>query len=85
MSMQAAVTIHGGAECEEGVRALAQVLPGIRALRDVTLNELERHRGCLTPVIYKRVRHVVTENDRVKKAASALKTGDMAEVRSAHG
>ncbi len=64
-------------ECEEGVRALAEVLPGIRALRDVTLGELERHRERLNPVIYKRVRHVVSENERVKKAARLLESGDV--------
>ncbi|HXM62281.1 MAG TPA: galactokinase [Terriglobales bacterium] len=66
-------------ECEEGLRALKQVLPAIRALRDVTVNELEQHRDLLSPVIYKRVRHVVTENDRVKRAAEALQTEDMAQ------
>jgi len=65
-------------ECEEGLRTLAEVLPGIRALRDVTLDELERHRSRLDPVIYKRVRHVVTENERVKKAARLLEAGDVA-------
>jgi galactokinase len=64
-------------ECEDGLRALAQVLPGIRALRDVTPNGLEQHQGRLSPVIYRRVRHVVTENDRVKKSAGALETGDL--------
>jgi galactokinase len=66
-------------ECEEGLQVFAKVLPGIRALRDVTLHELEEHRDRLSPIVYKRVRHVVTENDRVKKAASALETGDMAK------
>jgi galactokinase len=65
-------------ECEEGLRALSEVLPGIQAVRDVTLDELEQHRDRLSPVIYKRVRHVVTENDRVKSAAKALETGDLA-------
>jgi len=65
-------------ECEEGFRVLAQALPGIRALRDVTRDELEKYAHRLSPVIYKRVRHVVTENDRVKEAASALETGDVA-------
>jgi galactokinase len=67
-------------ECEDGFRALTAVLPGIRALRDVTLDDLEDHSGHLSDVIYKRVRHVVTENDRVKRAATALETGDIAEV-----
>jgi galactokinase len=66
-------------ECEEAVHVLAQVLPGIHALRDVTADELEKNRDRLRPVIYRRVRHVVTENDRVTKAASALKMENMAE------
>jgi galactokinase len=66
-------------ECEHGLRALTEILPGIRALRDVTLDDLEKHSNRLSQVIYKRVRHVVTENDRVKRAASALETGDIPE------
>ena len=66
-------------ECEDGFRVLAEVLLGIRALRDVTVDDLENHSNRLSDVIYKRVRHVVTENDRVKRAAMALETGDIAE------
>jgi galactokinase len=46
----------------------------------VTIDELEQHRSRLGPVIYKRVRHVVTENERVKMAASALQSADMAKL-----
>jgi len=60
------------AQCEEGVRRLSSVLPGIQALRDVTLHELEQHQGLLPEVIYRRCRHVVTENERVRQAAKAL-------------
>jgi galactokinase len=66
-------------ECEDGFRVLAEVLPGIRALRDVNVDDLENHSNFLSDVIYKRVRHVVTENDRVKRAAIALETVDIAE------
>jgi len=64
------------ADCEEGVRLLSRELPGIRALRDVTLSELERHDGELPGTIYKRCRHVVSENARVSSASSALQSGD---------
>ena len=64
------------AQCEEGVRLLAQALPHVRALRDVTEAELEQHRGRLPETIYKRCRHVVTENERVHKLASALQSGE---------
>src|ERR1700691_5671597 len=50
------------ADCEEAVRRLATVLPGIKALRDVSLEQLEKHRGLLTEVIYKRALHIRAEN-----------------------
>src|SRR5580700_304957 len=65
------------ADCEEAVRRLAEVLPGIRALRDVSLEQLERHRHVLTEVIYKRALHIVTENARVLDSAQALRAGDI--------
>jgi galactokinase len=64
-------------ECEEGVQKLSAVLPGIQALRDVTFQDLEQHRNLLSEVIYRRCRHVITENDRVPKAAVALRKGDI--------
>jgi len=67
-------------ECEEGVQKLSTALTGIRALRDVGLHDLETHRALLSEVVYRRCRHVVTENDRVPKAAAALESGDMAGV-----
>ena len=62
-------------ECEEAVRRLGEVLPGIRALRDVTLSQLQQHRQRLSDVLFKRSRHVITENDRVCKTADALGQG----------
>ncbi len=64
-------------ECEEGVRRLADVLPEIRALRDVTPHQLEEHREILSDTIYRRCQHVITENDRVSKFASALQSGEL--------
>ena len=68
------------AECEEGVRRLARVLPGIRALRDLSPSVLDEHRGLLTDTIYKRCRHVVSENGRVLEASTALKTSETAAL-----
>ncbi len=65
-------------DCEEGVRRLSAALPGIKALRDVTLEQLEVHKDLLTPVIYRRCRHVVSENERTVSAADALAGGDVA-------
>jgi galactokinase len=66
------------AECQAGVKLLAQNLNHVRALRDVTETELEQHRGCLPDVIYRRCRHVVSENARVLGAAQALEQNDFA-------
>jgi galactokinase len=65
------------ADCEEAVRRLATVLPGIRALRDVNLAQLEQYRGLLTDVIYKRALHIVSEDARVLDSAQALRAGDI--------
>lgn len=64
------------AECEEGVRVLATVLPNVRALRDVTLADLQEHRGALTSTVYKRCSHVITENERVVQMVGALESED---------
>ena len=66
------------AQCEEGVRLLSRSLPNIRALRDVTAEELELHGHDLPETIRKRCRHVVLENARVSAAAAALQDGDLA-------
>ncbi len=65
------------AQCEEAVSRLAAVLPTVRALRDVTPDELERHAEVLPEPLRKRARHVVTETDRTVRAASALSRGDL--------
>jgi len=67
------------AECEEGVRLLAKTRPNIRALRDAVLSDLTDSGTALPPVIMKRCRHVISENERVTKAAGALQAGDLSE------
>jgi galactokinase len=68
------------AQCEEGVNELARFLPGIKALRDVSLEDLKKYGAELQPAIYRRCRHVVTENARVLDAAAALEREDLEEV-----
>ena len=64
-------------QCEEGVQRLGAAMPGIRALRDVTPQQLEQHKALLPELIYRRCRHVVTEDDRVHRAVAALKRGSL--------
>ncbi|MCD6350888.1 MAG: galactokinase [Armatimonadetes bacterium] len=59
------------AQCEEAAQAL-----GVRALRDATMEDLEEAREKLSDVVYRRARHVITENERVFEVAEALEDGD---------
>ena len=55
------------ASCELGAEVL-----GVKALRDVGLDDLEEASGLLDPETFRRVRHVVTENDRVLQVVELL-------------
>jgi galactokinase len=68
------------AQCEEGVRALAEGVPGLRALRDATAATLEESRGRIPPVVFARCHHVVLENERTLAAAAALERRDLKSV-----
>jgi len=63
------------AECERGAEVL-----GVKALRDVTPEQLEARQGELDPVTYRRCRHVVTENNRTLQAVEAMRGGDLARL-----
>jgi len=65
------------AECDEGVRLLSKWYPEIRALRDVSPQQLEEHANDLPPTIYKRCKHIVNENQRVLEGSRALSRGDL--------
>jgi galactokinase len=64
-------------DCETGVVYLKQFDSNIRALRDVTLEQLEEHKSGMNERVYRRCRHVITENDRVQMAAEALVAGKL--------
>ncbi|WP_066286342.1 galactokinase [Arthrobacter sp. B6] len=55
------------ASCELGAEVL-----GVKALRDVRVEDLEEAAGLLDEVTYRRVRHVVTENARVLQTVELL-------------
>ena len=64
-------------QCEAGAKHLAKFLPHVVALRDVSVEQLEQYRAGLSEVVYRRCRHVITENARVLSAAEALERGDL--------
>ncbi len=76
-------------ECEAGVRILARTFPGIKALRDVTREQLSSSASSMTPLIYKRCLHVIEEDLRVVQAAKSLRSGELDEMgqlmRESHG
>jgi galactokinase len=63
-------------QCEEGARLLGSFYPGVKALRDVRLDQLTAHEADLPPVVARRCRFIVEENGRVLDLARALPTGD---------
>ena len=65
------------AEVEEGTRILQHRFPDVAALRDVTEPQLEDCRSQMPPNVFRRCRHIVTENSRVQLAAVALERGDL--------
>ena len=67
------------ADCERGVALLKPALPTIQALRDVTMAQLSEHAGLMPELTFRRCRHIITENDRVLRAAAALEAGQVAE------
>jgi galactokinase len=65
------------ASCERVVETIRRFIPSVRALRDLTLEELERYSGKISDVDFRRCRHVITENARVIDAQSALQGADL--------
>jgi len=64
------------AACEEAVRILQEYLPGIRALRDVSVEQFRRFADRLPDIVAKRARHIVEEIARTKQAVELLENND---------
>ncbi|PMH44624.1 galactokinase [Vibrio sp. 10N.286.49.B3] len=64
-------------QCEEAAKAF-----GVKALRDISLSEFESSQVQLDPVVAKRAKHVISENDRTIAAAKALSENNMTELAS---
>ncbi|AST96578.1 galactokinase [Shouchella clausii] len=66
------------AECEQALADLQATGLGIRTLSDVTPALLAKHRHAFsTATVAKRASHVVSENQRVLEAVTALKAGNL--------
>ena len=62
-------------QCEEAARVLK-----VPALRDAPPAALEAARRQLDPVVFRRARHVITENERTLQAAKAIQASDWPAV-----
>ena len=60
------------ASCDRAARIL-----GVRALRDVGVGDLDKASDVLDTETFRRVRHVVTENERVLAAVASLRAGGL--------
>jgi len=65
-------------ECMQGVGLLQSHISGVRALRDVSAEQLAA--VALPDVIARRCRHVVSENQRTLSAAEALNDGRLGDM-----
>jgi galactokinase len=68
------------AELEQGLARLRAARPGLRSLRDLSPADLASLEERLPDPVRRRCRHVVTEVDRVRRAAEALETGNGAAL-----
>lgn len=63
------------AQCEAAAGSF-----GVPLLRQVTAPAFERHQQRLDPLVRKRARHVITENERTLQAAEAFRAGDLSQL-----
>lgn len=64
------------AQCEQGAAQLARFYPGVAALRDVTLEQFFAHDHDLPPVVARRCRFIIQEDERVVEMGYALPAGN---------
>jgi len=63
--------------CEKVVAELQKVDPKIKALRDVSMNFLDRHKNLLDHQDYLKAKHVVGEDERVIRGVELLGSNDI--------
>jgi len=65
-------------ECETGLEILKTAMPEKKCLGEISMAEFEMHKNLIEDeTIQRRVRHVISEDDRVLGAVKALEKGDI--------
>lgn len=62
-------------ECEKGLNIFKSVI-NKNNLCDYSLDELNNNKNLFDDILYKRLHHVISENERVKKALEAMQSGN---------
>ena len=73
------------AEVEAGQAVLQRERPGVKLLRDATLEDLEACRDMMSAASFKRCRHIITENARVHGGAGGAVAGRYGAVWGVDG
>ena len=63
-------------ESEEGQAILLARFPALSDLGDANLEQLEACRSLMTDAAYRRCRHILSDNERVRQARTAMYEGD---------
>jgi galactokinase len=64
-------------ECATAVEGIAQRFPAVKSLRDVSPAQFRETEPLLDPVVARRARHVITEDDRVERFVEAGAAADL--------
>jgi len=69
-------------ECEEALDVARSLFPGRKMvnLRDVSMDDLPVCKDALSDTVFSRLKHVVTENNRVLETVKAFENGDISSV-----
>lgn len=67
-------------QCEQGVKATRKYFPEVKTLRDVSHNMLIACKRKMDPLIYKRCKYVLDENQRVHECCSFLKNSETEKI-----
>ena len=64
-------------ECAEAVAAIQRAYPEVQSLRDVPSSLLDSVQDTMPETVFRRARHVTTENERVEEFRKAAAEGDL--------
>jgi galactokinase len=67
-------------ECAEAVQIISRTIPGVTSLRDVSSADVDGLQAKMPDHVYRRARHVTTENERVLAFSAAAAGRDLLQM-----